>query len=217
MARDRLIGEYGKLSTGALGAEESTTFTDGTFYIVSGVDASSALTGSAAVGYLYRGGGETLAAGDAGYPITFTDKCDVKAWELGFTKDEHDVTGLCDTSKIYKAGKTDVTGSLTGTYTIGTTDAADGFQNNFVAIVKQAAATYTIDAIESGSIIYAFLYTQKATDAGEVESLYVAPIELTGFSQGIAVDGVQEFNSGMRITSDDTNGVVFHYFEYTHA
>lgn len=217
MARDRLSGEYGKLATGALGSEETTTFADGTYYIVSGVDASTALTGSAAVGYLYRGGGETLASGDAGYPITFTNQCDIKSWNLDFAIGEIDVTGLCDNSTVFVKGKTDVTGSIEGTYTIGTTDSANGFQNQVVDIVKQAAATYTIDAIDTGNVLYAFLYTQKATTAGETESLYVAPIITTGFTHGVAINEAQAFSSGMRITSDDTNNVKFHYFEYTHA
>ena len=217
MARDRLIGDYGKLATGTLGVEETTTFADGTYYIISGVDASSALNGTPEVGYLYRGGGETLVGDDAGYPLTFTDKCDLQNWSLEFAKGEVDVTTLCDDQKVYKASKTDVTGSLEGVNTIGVTDADGGFQNNFIDIVKQSSSTYVINKIDDG-LIYAFLYTQESTASGETESLYVAPIEITGFSQGASVgDEAQTFSTPFRLTTDSVNGVKPHYFQYEYA
>lgn len=219
MARDRLEGDYGKFVKAVLGAEVSsgTTLTDETWYLVTAIDGSSSgFPAGAQVGYLLRSGGtETLAGDDTAKPLTLTDLCDIQNWGMDFSKAEIDVTTLCDDQKKYLAGKTDITGSSTGVYTIGTTDANGGIQNNFVAIVE-ASGTYTIHEIDDGTL-YVQLVTQKDDSAGETEQFYFAPITLTSFSQGATEGEAQTFDSSFRISPDETNGVKLAYYSYLHS
>lgn len=219
MARDRLVGDYGKVVQAVYGSEviAAGTLTSGTWYLITGVDGSSpAFNGSPEVGYLYRGGGETLATDDKALPLTETDLCDIQGWSLSSEKGEIDVTSLCDDVTVYKLGKSDVSGSLTGVYTIGTTNIDDGIQNGFVDIVKQASSTYTISKINNSSI-FVKLYTQKDTTSGETESFYYAPVVLNSFEHNVAQGEGQTFTSGFRITTDPTNNTKYQYVEYTHS
>ena len=219
MARATLIGDYGKFVDVTLGAEVSsgTTLTADTWYLVTGIDDSaSALPAGAEVGYLVRAAGtETLATGDTAKPLTLVNKCDIQNWNLQFTKDEIEVTTLCDDQKKYLGGKSDVTGSSTGVFKIGTTDGDDGLQNAFADIV-QASGTYAVNKLND-EIKYALLVTQKDDTVGETEQFYFCPISFTSFSQGATIGEGQTFEAAFRIAPDETNGVKLAYYSYTHS
>lgn len=218
MARGRLIGDFGSFYTAVLGSEiiAAATLADGTWYLITAVDASSSFGANAEVGYLIRGDGViTLTGDDKAKPLTLTELCDIQNWSLDFSKDEIEVTVLCDDQKKYLPGKSDVTGSSTGVYTIGVTDLDDGIQNAFVDIVR-ASGTYDIDKIND-SAIYAQLVTQEDTTAGETEQFYFAPITFSTFSQGATVGEAQTFDAAFRIAPDTTNGVKLAYYTFTHS
>lgn len=219
MAKETLQGDYGAFENITLGSEVSaaTTLDADTWYLVTAVDASaSAFPAGSEAGYLIRAAGtETLAGTDTAKPLTRTRLCDIQNWNMEFSKSEIDVTTLCDDQKKYLPGKSDVTGTSTGVFKIGITDAVNGIQNQFVDIV-QASGTYAINKLNELTV-YVFLVTQKDTDAGETEQFYFAPINFTTFGQGATEGEAQTFESGFRIAPDDTNGVKLAYYSYTHS
>lgn len=218
MARATLVGDFGNFVKVTLGTEVSAAavLDDGTWYLMTAVDDSSSGFGSnAEAGYLIRGDGViTLAGDDKAKPLSLTTLCDIQNWKLDFSKDEIEVTTLCDDQKKYLPGKSDVTGSSTGVFKIGTTDLDDGILNAFVDIVR-ASGTYSIDKLNDSSI-YAQLVTQEKTDTGETEQFYFAPITFSTFNQGATVGEAQTFEAAFRIAPDETNNVKLAYYTYTH-
>lgn len=219
MAKDRLIGFDGKLSTAIFGAEVSTgTLSANTFYLVVTVGSSSTLPTGVEEKYVFLADGteDITSSGDVVKEITFNDKCDITSWGLEFNASEVPVTTLCDDQNKYRAGRTDVTGSMEGNYTIGLTDADGGIANAFVDILRQAGAggNVTIDKVDNDTI-FAVLYKQKDTDSGETEQFYIAPITVTSFSDTVAGEDAQTFSSSFRIAPSDE--VVFHLVSVTYA
>jgi len=214
----RLIGSDGKLSVGVFGEllEPSDTLVIGTWYLVITVGSASKFPSGAAPGYMFKAEtAEVLATGDSCKAWTSSDMCDVQTWSLEFSKGEVDVTTMCDSSKVYRAAKTDITGSLEGVFTVGVTDSKDGFQNQFVSIVKQdadATEPYSIDMVGDSTII-AQLFTDKTTQEGEWESFYLVPMTLTGFSASAGGDEAQAFSSGFRVAPVDGAGIAFYEYK----
>lgn len=209
----RLVGADGKLTSGSFGTAviAGAVLADGTWYRVDAIDASTVFPAGVVVGYMFRGDGTlTLVGDDVASPFEGTDLCDIQSWGLDYTKSESEVTTMCDDQKVYRSGKTDVTGSIEGVMTIGVTDLDNGFQNQFVTIVKQDGSTYDFFAAENQEF-YVQLYTDKTTAAGEVEAFYFMPITVTGFSASAGGEDAQTFSSPFRV-APSTEGVVF--YEY---
>lgn len=217
MAR-RLIGSDGKLTVGSFGEllEPSDTLVIGTWYLVFTVGSASVFPDGATAGYMFKAtAADTLATGDSCKAWASVDLCDVQSWGLEFSKGEVDVTTMCDSSKVYRAAKTDITGTLEGVFTVGVTDSKDGFQNQFVSIVKQdddATEPYVIDMVGDATII-AQLYTDKTTVEGEWESFYLVPLTLTGFSASAGGDEAQAFSSGFRVAPTDGASIAFYEYK----
>jgi len=213
----RLIGNDGKLTVGSFGAlmEASDNLVIGTWYLVISVGTASVFPDGAAAGYMFKSAAaDTLATGDSCKAWTSVDMCDIQSFSLEFSRGEVEVTTMCDSTKVYRAAKTDITGTLEGVFTQGVTDSKDGFQNQFVSIVKQddsAAEPYVIDMV-GDSIIIAQLYTDKTTTEGEWESFYLVPMTLTGFSASAGGDEAQAFSSGFRVAP--TEGASIAFYEY---
>lgn len=215
MARTRLQGDFGKVQKFTLGTAVTTgTLTASTLYIVDAIGTSSALPSGTAVGYPFIADGTedlTGSGGDSVFPATENDLCDISAWNMEFSRDEVEVTTLCDTVKKYLAGKTDVSGGLTGVYTLGITDATDGVQNNFVDIVSQAdeGGTVTIDTITGGTV-YLSLFAQKDGSSGETVARYIVPATLLTFNQGAELGSAQTFETSFRVTDDEDVNFCFY-------
>ena len=220
MARVTLSGKHGKATGATFGADiiAAATLIDESWYLVKGIDASSSvLPTGAVVGYMFRSDGtETLVGDDIVKLATFVDKCDIQSWSLEFSKEDIDVSSLCDKQgKVYIPGDLDVTGNLSGVFKIGTTDAIAGIQNAFVDIV-QASGTYAVNAIEE-ELLYLKLYTQDDTDTGETEQFYLVPAFFNSFNQGATRGEKQAFESGFKPTADEDNGVKLAYYSYEHT
>lgn len=211
MAKTKLIGTYGKFTKATLGADVTTgTLTAGSLYLIKTVGGTSALPTGATVGYsFYADGTEDITtSGDVVSPWTMTDLCDLQSWGLEFSKDETEVTGFCDDQKIYLAGRSDVTGSSEGTYTIGITGEPGGFANKFIDIIDQAGdgGAITVSTIDDAPI-YALLYKQKDKSANETEVFYLLPISVTSFSDSASGSDAQAFSSSFRI-APNSDGVI---------
>ncbi len=219
MSRTRLIGNYGKFAKMTLGAEvaAATVLTADTWYVPTAIDGSTAMPTGVTLKYLFKADGtETLTGTDAAKPVTFSDLCDIQSWGLEFTNAEVDVTTLCDDVNKFLTGRTDVSGTADGVYTIGTTDVDGGFMNNFIDIVRQADAggAITIDAIDDSAIV-AVLYKQELATSGETEQFYVVPAVVTSFSDSVSGTDAQAFSSAFRPTVDDE--VEFQLVSITYA
>jgi hypothetical protein len=219
MARDRLIGNYGKVAKGTLGTAITTgTLTAGQLYIAKVVDAATALPTGIEAGYPFTADGteDITSTTDEAYPLTLTDQCDVQNWSLEFSANEVDVTTLCDQSKVYEKGRVDPSGNIEGVFTLGITDQDGGFANNFVDIVSQAddGGAITINKIDDSSI-YLILYKQKDDSSGETETFYIVPSVVLSFSDNVTDGEAQSFSSSFRPTNDDE--VKFVLYENTIA
>ncbi|MBW1853111.1 MAG: hypothetical protein JRJ00_00260 [Deltaproteobacteria bacterium] len=206
MARTKLVGDYGKLAKGVLGTEvvAAATLVADTWYIPTGIDASTAMPTGVTLKYMFMADGtETLSGDDKAKPVTFTDLCDIQSWSMDFSKDEIEVTTLCSTDKEYLSGRSDISGSVEGVYTIGTTDTDGGFINAFVDIVRQADAggTITIDTIDD-SPIYLQLYKQKDGSSGETQQFYLIPSIVTATTDGVSSGAQQSFSGTFKPTPD---------------
>ena len=206
MAREKLIGFYGKFSTVSVGAEVITGTLDAAWYTVVTIGATTTLPTGVEVGYVFEAAGteDITTSGDVVKELTFTDLCDIQKWGIDFSKSEIDVSTLCDDQNKYLAGRPDVTGSVEGVYTIGTTDLNGGFVNGFVDIVRQADAggAVTIDKLDDDPIV-AILYKQKDGTSGETEQFYIAPATITSFSDSVSGSEAQAFSSSFRIAPND--------------
>jgi hypothetical protein len=219
MARTRLIGNYGKYASGALGAEVSTgTLTKDALYVVIKLGTSSTLPAGLEVGYIFKSDGteDITSSLDVVKLLSLTDLCDIQSWSLDFTKDETEVTTLCSDQKEYLAGRADTSGSATGVFSVGTTDLDGGFVNKFVDIVRQADAggAVTIDKIDDSNI-FAILYKQDSQESGETETFYVMPATITSFSDSVSGSDAQSFTSAFRQAPNDE--VKFQLVEITYA
>lgn len=209
MGLDRLIGNDGAFATVDIGSAliATETLVDKEYYsvIARDVAASAIPTGAVALTVFQADGTETLTGDDSVYHITQSLSCDITSWSMGSSLAEIPVTTLCDTENKYRAGLGDVTGSIEGIYTIGTTDVADGILNRFSTISSQASAggTVTISDINNDPLVV-LLKMQKDDSAGETVEFYIAPITLLSFDNGISGTDAQSFSSSFRIAPSTT-------------
>ena len=218
MAREKLIGFYGKLAIASISDITTGTLVADKKYVVKVIGGSSALPAGVEVGrsFISDGTEDITSSGDEVILLTESDSCDISSWSLDFSKAEIDVTTLCNDQNEYLGGRTDVTGSIEGIYKIGTTDLDGGFANNFFDIVRQAGTggAVSIDSLDDSQIVLV-LYKQKDTTAGEVEQAYVTPVTITSFSDSVTGADAQAFTSAFRIAPNDD--IDFHLLSVTHV
>jgi len=219
MANKRLVGSDGKIIVGTYGTAITggADTVAGTWYRVDAIDdTASALPAGVEVGYLWFAvGTTTLVDDDTLAPFTGSALCDVQSFSMEWSKAEVDVTTMCDTEMVFRAGKTDVSGSIEGVFTMGITNLAGGLLNQFVTIVAQNDATaspgdYVVN-IASDATVLGQLYVDDTTTAGESEAFYLVPMSLTGFSASAGGEDAQTFSSPFRVAPSDT-GVVFYSY-----
>ena len=207
MAKQVVIGDYGKVARVVQTEISTGTLVDGTKYVVKEVGGTSALPTGAEVGYVFVSDGteDISASGDVVYELAETDACDISGWSLDFSRSEIDSTTLCDDVRKYVGGMTDITGNISGIYKMGITDLDGGWANKFVDVVSQAdnGGTVTVDRIDNSAIVL-ILYLNDDTATGETETFYVAPVTLISFSSGVSVGENSPFESSLRISPDST-------------
>jgi hypothetical protein len=207
----KLIGKDSRFYRAAIGAEvlgdASTALPDGTYLIIN-VAAISTFPPTA-------GGGTAAAAGDVlvidGVTVTpavdddvatltLTALCDISSWTMEFTKEEVDVTTLCDLQKKYRAGKADMAGTAEGIFKMGTTDdPTNGFLRQFIDIVQQDGSTSFDRYVSQDEILLGFFYVNYDTSIGD-QMYVVAPFQLFVNSLGGASDAAQGFSGSFRFS-----------------
>lgn len=218
MAREKLIGYFGKLAQAATSTVTTGTLTESAKYIVKVIGGSSTLPAGVEVGkaFIADGTEDITSSGDEVILLTESDKCDVSQWSIDLSKPEIDVSTLCSEVNEYLAGRPDLSGTLEGMYKIGSTDVADGVLNSFVDIVSQAGegGAVTVNDQSDGNLVL-LLYKQKDTTAGETLQLYIAPVVITTYSDSISGADAQGFSAGFRITANDD--IDFHMLSVAYA
>lgn len=210
MATKRLIGKDGKVAKGVKGAlitgNGSTALATG-FYITKNVlSTGSGLPDTITSGFIFYASavtGKTItpATAETVIPLTLTDLCDIKSASLEFTKEEVDVTTLCDDLKTYRAGFSDASGTLEGITTIGVSESIIG---KFIPTIVQSVDLQDVVITDvDGDTLYLQVEVNQTSTAGENTAFYIAPVTLLSYSASAAVDGEQAFTSNFRITQDD--------------
>lgn len=229
---ERLVGSDGRLVTVTYGDEETGNGTDdlddlvgdgvgsgeGWWEITQIADAGTAFPAALAVGDLFWDDG-TMVLDDGtavtGQPdkaklLVETVKADITNFGLEINRAEIDVTTLSDDVKRYRSGKTDMTGSMEGITTLGTTDAAGYIINNFIRIVSQAAAgTVTVSAIDDSPIYIKGVIQSDTSTAGEQEAFIWARVNILSTSLGASGEDAQSFTSSFRIAPGDPDPTLY--------
>ena len=208
MATKRLMGNDGNLFTFTLGAEiTATTVLAAGWYVATAVAAVSGLPTNQQVGYPFyassaTGKKITPKAGDKEILLTRTSLCGVTKSLIEFSKEEVDVTTLCDAIKTYRAGLADVSGTLEGVTTIGVSEPLIG---KFIDTVTQAAnlGSTTITTVNGDSILLMQEINSLSTNS-EATAMYIAPIQLFSYSASASIDGAQTYSSSFKIAPHDT-------------
>jgi hypothetical protein len=210
----RLTGEDGKavkvtlgtelVGDGAQDLETLSGLTGITKYQITAIATSASVFAAGyAVGDIFWDDGSTLvmATGDKCKPLVESD-CHIQSWSMSFSKSEIDVTTLCDGNKVYSPGKSDITGSLNGVFTIGTTDADDDLANAFVPVITDSiGSSVTINEINNDNI-YVELVKQDRETTGDIYIMYYMPIVVTTFEDGVEEGNPQAFSSSFRPADD---------------
>jgi hypothetical protein len=207
----RLVGDDGFSKRIGFGAEiigtAAAALPVGTYLIIA-VAAVSAFpantTGlAAAVGDIITietGITVTPAVGDDVVTLTLTDECDISSWMMDFSKDEIETTVLCDAIKVYRSGKADMAGTLSGIFVVGTTDDTDGGLRGVIPIVRQDGATSMDRYEQTNEIKMGFFYIND--DASLCDKMWVAaPYQEYGRSLGGEIGSPQSFSSAFRFAT----------------
>lgn len=133
--------------------------------------------------------------------LVLEDQCDISSWRMDFTKEEVDVTTLCDFVKKYRAGKGDMAGTMTGIFTAGISDAIDGRLQEFLDIVRQDGAVSYSRYSQQDTIMLGFWYINDSRDIGADIMKVVAPFQFYGDGLGGELGSAQTFESPFRFAN----------------
>jgi len=205
----KFVGDDGIAYRATFGTEITTgVLPDDAIYVVTAVGGTSgfpaALPGGdgIAVGdilFVEDGVTITLGTGDKVMPLVRTKLCDLSSWSMQFSKEEIDVTTLCEDIKTYRTGKADMQGSINGLFVLGTTDDKDGFLRQFIDIVNQDKATNWTKYNQEESILFGLFYVNEKPGADRV--LVAAPFQLFGMNLGGEMGAADSFSGNFRFAS----------------
>jgi hypothetical protein len=207
----RFVGDDGLLKKGTFGAvingDAITALPVGLYLVlakaaVSGFPPATVGTAIAAGDFLdvKAGDGIIPAVGDVVVTVTTEDLCDISSFTIPFTKEEIDVTTLCDTIKKYRDGKADMNGSMNGIFTAGISDDVDGFLRQFIKIAKQDGGTSFDSYAQQSSILLGVFVINKNTNIADKMAI-IAPFTLFGYSVGGEMGAPQSFKSSFRFST----------------
>lgn len=206
MARTKLSGNYGKFVTVALGNAVTTDpVPEGWHKITSLVASQSSFAASLSVGDLIYSDGSLDNGDNNEYkPLNETDQTDIGTFSFEMSKEEIDVTTLTDDVTKYVAGKTDITGSFEGVFTVGVSDQQGWVINNFMRTIEQQDGVTSVTVTEiDDSDLYIKGVLQKDTSAGETEEFVWAKVTLTGSNAGASMNEAQTVSGSFRVAPGD--------------
>lgn len=153
-------------------------------------------------GYIWTEDAGTFvpAVGDILIDLTLTDLCDISSFTMPFTKEQIDVSTLCDLIKKYRQGRSDMQGSITGIFTAGISDASDGFLRQFIDVVRQdQEISYDIFK-QQDDILVGFFYINRNTALAD-RMVIISPFILNTYGLGGEPDAGQTFDGSFNFTN----------------
>lgn len=204
--KKRLTGRDGKVYQAAKSAtitgNGTTKLTKGSIYVpLTIASTSSGFPANAAVGVPLVGDGTSAPAATETYiELTLTSQCDITSAEVEFSKDEIDITTLCDNIMKYASGVTDASGTLEG---ITTLDLSEPMIAKFVTVQKQSSTGAITTIAQNDTPLVVAIELNKVDASGADRALFFAPVILNGYTLGVAVNEAQTFTSEFRIAQDN--------------
>ena len=204
-AKDRLIGADATLYTFTFGSTLNTgTMASGSWYKIASISGAVTFPAGYAVGNLYLGNGQALNAGNTAALGTSVVVADASSFEIAFIRDETEVTVLTDDVKKYRAGKSDLSGTINGINFISEMQKPGSIANRFFKIVNATAGNVsTLTAVEGGALYGQFFIQDDTATVGETHAFLFGQIELFGYNLGAAVADAQSWSSGLRMIGND--------------
>ncbi len=141
-----------------------------------------------------------MLATEAVVELVCEDLCDISSFTMPFSKQEIDVTTLCDTIKKYRAGKSDMQGSIKGIFTAGITDDEEGFLREFIKVIKQDGDT-SFDVFEQRESIFLGVFFINKNENIADRMAIVAPFILFGMQLGAELGAAQAFTGNFRFAN----------------
>lgn len=223
----KLTGSDATVYTGTLGSEVTG---DGTTPMAVGYHVATAVTDSSPGFPQPTDGGLSIRVGDviqvrtgqtitpvaaeSWKPITLSELCDISSFTMPFAADEIETTTFCDIIKTYEVGKVDVSGTMSGITTIGTTTDQTGFLGQFIDIIRQdGAVSYDVFA-QNSALLFGYFVANKNQTKGDEIAVF-APINIFGASIGGDQASAQTFDTSFRFASSDDVNPALYRFSYT--
>jgi hypothetical protein len=195
MAEKRLCGEdaeFFHLSLSATltgdGASTLNVLSGGAvggYYRITAIAAASTFPAALlTVGYIFWDDGTLVpAVGDNCNLLTPVQDCSISGWSVSMSKGEIDVTTLCDLVTAFRAGKTDMSGSLTGIFTSGFTGTAltmhKPLMSQFITSITDPGGLHAV-LTPSDTALWLGLYVDQGAVATDLEEVLFLPVRLTG-------------------------------------
>lgn len=191
MTVKRVINEDSGVYFFEIGSEVSTgSLVAGTRYLVTGqASASSVIPEGLQVGDIFLAQTAlTLASGDKVKPFVMTKFCGFQNIDGTFSKEQIDVTAICDKTTTYRAGRLSVelSGTLVVETSTGEETATDIVMGNLLTLLdQQADGSY--NRSETGTDVnVAIILTEGIAGADVKDLVLYTPAQITsgGFSGG---------------------------------
>lgn len=126
--------------------------------------------------------------------LTLTRDCDTTSFAMNFSKDQIEITTVCDLIKKYRAGKADMDGTIEGIFQVGTTDKIDGRLQEFIPIARQDGSTSFDRYAQAEKIRLGIFVTNKNSTLADVMRI-IAPYQTYGLDLGGAIGEAQTFSA----------------------
>ena len=141
----------------------------------------------------------TPEVGDNLVLVTVETLCDISDFKMMFSSPEIDTTTQCNDIRVYRKGKNDMSGTMNGVFTVGTSDEVEGFLNQFIRIVRQDGSTSFDSYEKDDSILLGLFYINSKVDVADRMGV-IAPFVLFGYDVGAEQDSAQAFSSTFRFS-----------------
>jgi hypothetical protein len=205
MAISRLIGSDGELWAYTFGTPLVTgAATEGAEYKIVKIDGTTVFPAGYKVGDLWVAPSTppTFSATNSAALATPALVGEITSFKFDFSKDAVEVTTLADSTKQYRAGKSDVTGTIEGITFVDALANGTSLANQFVRIVSiSSTGTQTFYDLGSSSL-WVKCFLQKEDSSGESQIWFAAQVSLLGYSFGAASGDAQSWSSDTRLLSD---------------
>ena len=210
MSINRLLGADGELWSYTFGTPLVTgAATAGAEYKIVKLDGTSVFPAGYKVGDLWvcpKTTPPTFSATNSAALATPKLVAEITSFKFTFSKDAIEVTTLADLTKIYRSGKSDVTGTIEGITFIDSLADGTAIANRFLRIVNIGAdGNTTLNSID-GSDFFIKCFLQKDDSDGETQVWLSAQVELLGYDLGAATSDAQSWSSDTRML---TSPIIF--------